>query len=73
MTKHDRLMNALSEIKDICSKHEDYELGCGRKCPFLMGKEGDDFRECEVISFTKQNKSEPIDTPMEWGAEESDG
>ena len=72
MTKHDRLMNALSEIKDICSKNEDYELGCGRKCPFLMGKEGDDFRGCEVISFTGQNKSEPIDTPMEWGIKENE-
>lgn len=34
MTKHDRLISALKEIKSICSKNEDYDLGCGRKCPF---------------------------------------
>lgn len=67
MTKHDRLMNALAEIKTICSKHEDYELGCGKRCPFLMGKDGDDFRGCEVMTFTRQNTVDTIDAPEEWG------
>lgn len=67
MTKHDRLMNALAEIKEICSKHEDAELGCGKKCPFLLGKEGDDYRGCEVFSYTLQDTRDPIDAPQEWG------
>lgn len=67
MTKHDRLMNALAEIKTICSKNEDVDLGCGKRCPFLMGKDGDEFRDCEVITFTRQNTIDVIDTPQEWG------
>ena len=67
MTKHDRLMNALTEIKAICSKQEDDELGCGKKCPFIMGKDGDTFRKCEVMAFTRQDTCDPIDTPEEWG------
>jgi len=67
MTKHDRLMNALAEIKEICSKQEDAELGCGKKCPFLLGKDGDDFRGCEVMNYTRQSTDAVIDTPMEWG------
>lgn len=67
MTKHDRLMNALREIKEICSQQEPSDIGCGLRCPFLMGKKGDSFRGCEVITFTRQNIAEPIDTPQEWG------
>ena len=70
MTKHDRLMNALAEIKEVCSKNEDYEFGCGKKCPFLMGKDGDNFRGCEIMTFTRQDSNELIDTPMEWGQSE---
>lgn len=67
MTKHDRLMNALSEIKTICTAQESGELGCGKKCPFLLGKDGDTFRRCEVIVFTRQDTDLVIDTPEEWG------
>lgn len=67
MTKHDRLMNALAEIKNICSKNEDYEFGCGKRCPFLMGKDGDEFRNCEIMVFTHQDTNGTIDAPEEWG------
>ena len=67
MTRHDRLMKALVEIKDICSKNDDEDFGCGKKCPFLLGENGDKFRGCEVMIFTRQNTNEPIDTPEEWG------
>lgn len=67
MTKHDRLMNALAEIKTICSKNEDEDLGCGKRCPFLMGKDGDEYRGCEIMTFTRQNTTDVIDTPQEWG------
>ena len=69
MTRHDRLMKALKEIKDICVKNEDPEFGCGKKCPFLLGKEGDEFRDCEVVMFTRMDLSD-LDTPMEWGEDE---
>ena len=70
MTKHDRLISALKEIKSICSKNEDYDLGCGRKCPFLMGNEDDIFRPCEVMEFV--HPTEVVDTPQEWGEEEGE-
>jgi len=66
MTKHDRLMNALAEIKDICSKNEDEELGCGKRCPFLMGNNGDNFRDCEVMLVMHDKYKEPIEIPEEW-------
>lgn len=66
MTKHDRLMNALAEIKAICTKNEDYDLGCGKRCPFLMKKDDNGFRGCEVIHYTRQNTVDTIDTPSEW-------
>lgn len=72
MTKHDRLMNALAEIKSICAKNEDYELGCGRRCPFLMEEDSCGFMGCEVMTFTHQNNPERIDAPEEWGAEEGE-
>ena len=65
MTKHDRLMNVLAEIKSICVKNDDAERGCGKKCPFLMGKDGDEFRDCEILRFVDG------DTPEEWGEEEA--
>lgn len=67
MSKHKRLMNALAEIKAICSKNDDPEFGCGKKCPFLMGNDGDVYRGCEVITFTHQDRRDIIDTPEEWG------
>ena len=66
MNRHDRLMNALAEIKDICSKNEDYYDGCGKKCPFLM-EEKNGFRPCEVVKFTLMDSHTCIDTPSEWG------
>lgn len=69
MTKHDRLMNALAEIKEICKKNEDVDFGCGRRCPFLMEEDANGFRGCDAISFTRQNTTEVIDTPSEWGTE----
>lgn len=69
MTKHDRLMNALAEIKSICSKNQDFNLGCGKRCPFLLGKDGDAFRSCDVLEYTHQNTPNII-TPEEWGEEE---
>ena len=67
MTRHDRLMNALEEIKTICSKQEDPDFGCGKKCPFLLGEDGDDYRECEIMNYTRQSTCATIETPMEWG------
>lgn len=67
MTKHDRLMNALAEIKDICSKNEDEDFGCGKRCPFLMGKDGDKYRDCEVLKFTHDKYGQPAEIPEEWG------
>ncbi len=51
MNRHDRLMKALGEIKDICTMSGDDEQGCGNRCPFLMGEQGDYFRDCEVACF----------------------
>ena len=51
MTKHDRLMNALKQIKAICDKNEDPDGGCGKKCPFVMAEENG-FRDCEVARYT---------------------
>ena len=62
MTKHDRLINALQEIKEICSKNDDEDRGCGRRCPFLMKAERDGFRDCEVLKFIRFSS-----TPEEWG------
>ena len=62
MTKRERLMNALAEIKDTCIKNSDYDEGCGKRCPFLMGKDGDDFRDCEVVQFVRND----VYTPNEW-------
>ena len=70
MKQHDRLMNALAEIKSICSKHEDFDLGCGKKCPFLMGNEGDTFRPCEVMRYVH---AVYYDTPQDWGELEIEG
>ena len=64
MKQHDRLMKALEEIKTICSKQVDYDIGCGKKCPFLLGREGDNFRGCEVMKFICA-----CETPQEWGEE----
>lgn len=64
MRKHNRLMNALAEIKLICAKNGDFETGCSRKCPFIMGSPGDEFRDCEVMLFIKPDTS---DTPEDWG------
>lgn len=72
MTKHDRLMNALAEIKDICSKNEDEELGCGKRCPFLMGKDGDEYRACEVMKYMHDKYNKPIEIPEEWGKREGE-
>ena len=72
MTKRDRLMNALKEIKSICSKNEDDELGCGKKCPFLMGQDGDDYRPCEVIKFLHAEDHFGAESPQEWGKNEDD-
>ena len=69
MTKHDRLMKALAEIKEVCSKNEDEDFGCGLKCPFLM-KEKNGFRPCEVVKFTLMDSHTCIDSPSEWGVEE---
>lgn len=69
MTKHDRMMTALAEIKEFCKKQNDYIFGCGKKCPFLMGKEGDDFRDCEIMKYIRHG--EPIDTPEEWGEQDN--
>ena len=69
MTRHDRLMNALAEIKTICSKNEDYDLGCGKRCPFLMKEDVTGFRGCEVMRFTHQDAVYTIDAPEEWGEE----
>lgn len=66
MTKHDRLMNALAEIKAICTKNEDYNLGCGKRCPFLMEEDGNGFRGREVMRYTRQDTVDTIDTPSEW-------
>ena len=62
MNRHDRLIKALGEIKDICVKSEGYEQGCGNRCPFLMGKQGDYFRDCEVARFI----GEQLIPPCEW-------
>lgn len=67
MTRHDRLMNALNEIEIICSKNVDDILGCGRKCPFLLGTEQDNYRPCEVMEYIGNTE-----TPDEWGAEEGE-
>ena len=66
MTKHDRLMNALAEIKAVCDKNEDYDFGCGKRCPFLMEEDDNGFRGCEVIRYTRQDTVDTIDTPSEW-------
>ena len=68
MTKHDRLMSALAEIKELCKKQNDPDIGCGKKCPFLMGKDGDDFRYCEVMTFIING--DPNYTPEEWGEQD---
>ena len=64
--RHDMLMQALKEIKDVCTMSEDYDLGCGKDCPFLQGKEDDAFRGCEVMQFLRTDYY----TPSEWGEEE---
>ena len=69
MTKHDRLMKALAEIKDICAKNDDEDLGCGKRCPFLMEEDSNGFRDCEIMCFTRQNTVDPIDSPSEWAEE----
>ena len=69
MTKHDRLMSALAEIKAICTKNEDYDEGCGKRCSFLMEEDSNGFRGCEVIRYTHQDAVYTIDTPSEWAEE----
>ena len=72
MTRHDRLMKALAEIKTICAKNEDATLGCGGKCSFLMEKDKNGFRPCEVVQFTHMDSHTCLDAPEEWGEEESE-
>lgn len=64
MTKHDRMMKNLEEIKEFCKKNVDDELGCGKKCPFLLGNDGDDYRPCEIMEYVSG------ETPEEWGGQE---
>ena len=69
MTKHDRLMKALAEIKDICAKNDDEGFGCGKRCPFLMAEVSNGFRDCEIMCFTRHNDVDTIDSPSEWAEE----
>ena len=66
MTKRDRLMKALAEIKDICVKNGDEDVGCGKRCPFLMAEDSNGFRDCEIMCFTRQNAVDTIYSPSEW-------
>ena len=63
MTKHDRLMKALEEIKDICAKSTDTKTGCSNKCPFLTGTDDDNYRPCEVLHYVDGY------TPDAWGSD----
>ena len=70
MTKHDRLMNALREIKEVCSKNEDPHFGCGQKCPFLMADDGSGFRDCEVVTFIQGNTiNKEVIVPQAWNCD----
>ena len=71
MIKHDRLMRALAEIKDICANNADYDIGCGKRCPFLMAEDSNGFRDCEIMCFTRHNAV--IDSPSEWAEWEEEG
>ena len=55
MTKHDRLMKALEEIKSICIKNDNEETGCDLKCPFLMETkliiDGHPYAVCEIVYY----------------------
>lgn len=71
MTKYDRMMKALVEIKEFCKKNVDDELGCGEKCPFLLGNDGDEYRPCEVMRYIEGVGLRWHESPNEWG--EDDG
>ena len=64
-------MNALAEIKTVCGKSEDYDFGCGKRCPFLMPEDKNGFRGCEIMRFTHQDTGY-ADTPSEWGKESAE-
>lgn len=67
MTKHDRLLKALQEIKDYCVSKEDYDLGCSPKCMFLKAPLENGYRGCQIMDFVQPHHNEIIDTPSEWG------
>ena len=61
MTKHERFLKSLLEIKENCIKNTDDYTCCALKCPFLIEENEYGFRDCEIINFVQG------ETPAEWG------
>lgn len=72
MTKHDRLMNALKEIKEVCKKNGNAEDGCAKRCPFIMEADENGYMDCEIVRFMHTKWGSPIEIPEEWGESEDD-
>ena len=69
MTKHDRLMNALKEIKSICEENDNKRTnGCKLACPFIV-REENGFRGCEVFNFIDPTDMGNLLVPCFWGEE----